>query len=72
MPLFTYLCADCGTESEMLIMSASAKPTCPSCGGQKLEKLASAFAPSRTEAAASAAPQCASCASAGGACPYQS
>lgn len=72
MPLFTYHCADCGAESELLSLSASSTPLCPSCGGKKMEKLASAFSPQRAAAAASAAPRCESCPSAGGACPYQS
>lgn len=72
MPLFTYQCPDCGSESEILVKTASARPVCPSCGSKKMAKLAGAFAPLGGEAASSAGPRCESCPSAGGACPYQS
>ncbi|MBP7431210.1 MAG: zinc ribbon domain-containing protein [Candidatus Hydrogenedentes bacterium] len=71
MPLFTYQCAKCGAESEILVGSAAARPACPSCGGRNMTRMASAFAPQSAKAAGDPAPRCQSCPSAGGGCPYQ-
>ena len=53
MPLFDYLCADCGHMSEVLVRSASAAVHCPNCGGANLKKLLSA--PSSLSGSAAAA-----------------
>ncbi|HOF40395.1 MAG TPA: zinc ribbon domain-containing protein [Candidatus Hydrogenedentes bacterium] len=71
MPLFTFQCAECGAEKEILVGSAAEQPACPSCGGKKLARLASAFAPRSSQSTGDPAPSCQSCPSAGGACPYQ-
>jgi putative FmdB family regulatory protein len=42
MPLFEYLCLDCGKTSEHLVMGKEEIATCLSCGGKKLKKLLSA------------------------------
>lgn len=42
MPLYEYLCQDCGQVSEVLLLSSKDVPQCGSCGGSKLEKLISA------------------------------
>lgn len=42
MPLFDYLCSDCGESSEVLITDSSARVACPSCGSRNLKKLLSA------------------------------
>ena len=42
MPLFDYLCQDCGEISEVLVTSLSDTPACASCGSKKLKKLLSA------------------------------
>jgi len=44
MPLYEYLCQDCGRQSEILISSATSQPSCRSCGGKNLKKLLSAHA----------------------------
>lgn len=46
MPIFEYKCVDCDKVSEFLESSASkAKKVCQHCGGGKLEKQISVFAP---------------------------
>jgi len=40
MPLFDFLCEDCGTTSELLVR-ANALPSCPKCGGAQMTKLLS-------------------------------
>jgi putative FmdB family regulatory protein len=40
MPLYSYHCTKCDKEFELLVGSADV-PVCPSCGGQKLERLMS-------------------------------
>ena len=42
MPLFDYLCEDCGKVSEHLINASSDRSQCPFCGSLKLKKLMSA------------------------------
>jgi len=37
MPIYEYVCRDCKHEFEHLVRG-SAKPSCPSCGGARLEK----------------------------------
>jgi putative FmdB family regulatory protein len=37
MPLYEYACDDCQSEFELLIRGDE-RPTCPSCGGERLEK----------------------------------
>lgn len=42
MPLFDFLCLDCGKTIEILVAGSSDKPECPACGGSNLKKLLSA------------------------------
>ena len=42
MPLFDYLCMDCGAVSEILITPSGDEPRCGSCGGHKLKRMLSA------------------------------
>lgn len=42
MPLFDYLCLDCGERSEILITSADERPQCRACGTHNVRKLLSA------------------------------
>ncbi|MBU4185986.1 MAG: hypothetical protein KKI12_06400 [Proteobacteria bacterium] len=42
MPLFDYLCLDCGKSSEVLITGSEDKPQCHSCGSNNLKKLLAA------------------------------
>ncbi len=44
MPLFEYLCLDCGKTSEILVISSSDRPQCKACNGENLKKLLSAHA----------------------------
>jgi putative FmdB family regulatory protein len=37
MPLYEYVCGDCGQPSEILVRGET-KPTCPSCGSENLTK----------------------------------
>jgi putative FmdB family regulatory protein len=42
MPLFDFLCLDCGRVSEMLLSGSSEEPGCPACGSQYLKRMLSA------------------------------
>ena len=42
MPLFDYLCQDCGKPSEILLVTAGDVPSCNHCGSRNLKKLLSA------------------------------
>lgn len=44
MPLFEYICSDCGKTSEILISGSQDVPQCRNCGGKNLTKLISAHA----------------------------
>jgi putative FmdB family regulatory protein len=44
MPIYDFQCNDCKQTFELLVMG-SAAPTCPACGGPRLEKLVSLTAP---------------------------
>jgi putative FmdB family regulatory protein len=61
MPLFEYVCRDCGHGFEAFVTSER-PPSCPSCHGRVLEKQFSVFAVSTTsrEATPTAAP-CGTC-----------
>jgi putative FmdB family regulatory protein len=53
MPLFEYVCRECGHRFETLVVGGR-KPACPSCTSDDLEKLYSAFG-ARTSAGGSGA-----------------
>jgi putative FmdB family regulatory protein len=42
MPIYEYLCRNCGERVEVLVRSDSGAPSCPQCGSPLLEKLFSA------------------------------
>jgi putative FmdB family regulatory protein len=44
MPLFEYLCQDCGHLSEILVTASTGQPGCQACGSKNLKKLLSAHA----------------------------
>ena len=41
MPLFDYLCLDCGNHSEILITGSREQPKCQSCKSTNLKKMIS-------------------------------
>ena len=46
MPLYEFICLDCGAEFESLVWKASetSQVNCPACGGKELEEKISRFA----------------------------
>lgn len=42
MPLFDFLCQDCGKIHEVLVASLNDAPICESCGSRNLKKMLSA------------------------------
>jgi len=44
MPIYEYICKECGNEFEELVFSQDASAPCPKCGSEKTEKLMSACA----------------------------
>jgi putative FmdB family regulatory protein len=75
MPLYEYICRDCGKGFEMFV-TAERTPACPACSGSDLVKLLSSpgmvgVAASRNgggEAPAAAAPMPGMCGARGGRC----
>ena len=47
MPIYEYLCEECGTKFEKLVRRAADAPAieCPSCGQKRLKQEYSTFAP---------------------------
>ncbi len=64
MPIFEYICRDCGQHFERLVQGG-VTPTCPSCSGAQLEKQLSVFAVSTRAASSSAMPMTGACGSCG-------
>jgi putative FmdB family regulatory protein len=52
MPIYEYDCRGCGREFEILIQG-SQKPSCPDCGGKRLDKKLSVFAVASSSGGAS-------------------
>jgi len=67
MPIFEYVCRDCGSKFEKLIRRDSDYDTlaCPQCGARDLNKELSTFAPQMGPAKSAAPAMCPS----GGMCP---
>jgi putative FmdB family regulatory protein len=42
MPLFDYLCLDCGRVSELLVFGSAENPVCRVCGSGNLKRMLSA------------------------------
>ncbi len=51
MPIFEYICQDCGQKNEILLKSREQSPVC-SCGSHNLKKQLSAFAVSESSSGA--------------------
>lgn len=79
MPLFDYLCLDCGERSELLITRSGEQAQCQACGSNNLNKLLSAHSsmsgPSKSRvpgpgdtACCGSTPSQASCAGPGSCC----
>ncbi len=62
MPIFEYVCEDCGAEFETLVKNAASKVECPKCGKKKVERKLSVFSAS---VARQNCPSASSCPSAG-------
>ena len=62
MPIFEYICKECGHHFEALVMG-SKKAECPSCQGAKLEQQLSVFSAgtAKTTSSRPAAGPCGSC-----------
>ena len=62
MPIFEYICNECGHHFEALVMG-SKKAECPSCQGAKLEQQLSVFSagPSKSAQSRPVAGPCGSC-----------
>jgi putative FmdB family regulatory protein len=43
MPIYEYVCKECGTDFEQLVMGESTTVACPKCDSDKLMKKFSAF-----------------------------
>lgn len=72
MPIYEYVCRQCGAEFEELIRSAGdeKKLRCEKCDGSKVERKLSV--PAAPHAAASAPPSpCGGCGTEPGSCPFQ-
>jgi putative FmdB family regulatory protein len=41
MPIYEFLCTACGDVSEVLVFGEATVISCPTCGGQKLQRLLS-------------------------------
>jgi len=44
MPIYEYVCKQCGHEFEKLVFNSSEKIGCPTCKGKKVSRKMSAFA----------------------------
>ncbi len=42
MPIYDYVCGDCGGTSEVILARSTDTPECQSCGSENIEKLLSA------------------------------
>ncbi len=61
MPLFEYVCLNCGTEFERLVFRSSgeANAACPACKSPRLEEKVSSFASVSKGGSSTGAPNCA-------------
>ncbi|MBT3198701.1 MAG: zinc ribbon domain-containing protein [Phycisphaerales bacterium] len=66
MPIYEYVCSQCGHAFEKLVASSKAKPKCEQCGSVKLERQFSTFSAHGAPAPCSAMSQCQAAAVSGG------
>ncbi len=68
MPLYEFLCTDCGNEFEKMVSYAEAnqRPTCPNCQGQDTHKKISKIASLGFSAGGSLGSSSSDCGSSGG------
>ena len=66
MPIFEYVCNDCHSSFEKLVMG-STEPECPSCHSKQLEQKFSVFSPSAPRSSSAPAMPMGGCCG-GGAC----
>jgi putative FmdB family regulatory protein len=69
MPIFEYLCRDCGREFETFV-TGDRKPACPACQGENLGKLLSrpGMVGTSSERSAPAQPSVGGCGAGGASC----
>jgi putative FmdB family regulatory protein len=61
MPIFEYLCDDCGTKFEKLVRNGATELNCPSCGQKRLTQQLSVFSAHANGAPSKAAASMPSC-----------
>lgn len=72
MPIYEYVCGQCGATFDELIRTASDEKTlrCPKCDAPQVTRKLSTFAAHAASAPTSPPPGCGSCAANGGGCPW--
>lgn len=58
MPIYEYVCEDCKTRYERLVMGQNGDVSCPKCGSRKGSLQFSVFAAPHGEDSGDAAPSC--------------
>ena len=67
MPIYEYICADCGNAFEALVRNSESKPSCPKCESRNLKRRLSTFSPS-VPSSSGRCPAAESCPSASSSC----
>jgi putative FmdB family regulatory protein len=68
LPIYEYVCDDCGTQYERIVLNAGTKVTCPSCASAESTIQLSVFAAHGNHAKASGGSSSSSGSSSGGGC----
>ncbi len=60
MPVFTYICKDCGKKFDLLIgvTAEKAELKCQKCGSKNIEKVLASFGIGSSSSGSSSAPSC--------------
>jgi len=61
MPIFEYMCKECGNNFEVLVKSGDDNISCPQCKGGEVSKLFSTFAYRTAGSGPSSGPGCSTC-----------